>query len=237
VLHRSANKASKRPLGPLNYVVRSWGLPQSGKPDGAKSIGFGRYKTPYVCLTHAEREEPMMRSIRVPVVDTLQRNPQNGEKTIRTKSEKLVRKKLLAVKPFEYFERMSDPNFGLRERAALQFFKPRFVATHNLLESGLKELRTGANPTGIGALYRSKQCLHDIRNKSLSDILLIRYTQWAIGLAKSAKRVLRALGLSARELRNPLLTDFGPWKPGNSLNPRRPCRLFSVGEHRIPPVG
>jgi len=149
-----------------------------------------------------------MRFIEVVPTETVGRTSGNQKRIPLTKSEKSTKKKLLNLRPWEYFEASSNPKIGLPVRAVLQSLKAPLCYTHELLQDTLQESRSGLRPYGMKALLRLKYYFKECSDRSLREHLLTRYVHWAIGQAKSAKRVLLALGFTSQDLRDPLLRNY-----------------------------
>lgn len=175
-----------------DFVVRAWGLPRRGKPEGAISVGYGPGKLPFRKLDAASRREPCEKLIKVELLD-----PKSAS---LNKVEREVKKNLLNLRPDRYYHAMSDPKMGLRERAALQSLKPRLNSVWALLQDSLREIHNGYRNTATGYVYKILNKLSGKRKWAVSDHLLHRFTRWVIGEIKRAKRVLLILGLTAQEV-------------------------------------
>jgi hypothetical protein len=139
------------------------------------------------------RDQPCEKFIKVTVLDP-KTAPLNN-------IEKKLKKNLLKLHPTEYFSKMSDPKFGLPERAALQALKPRFNNIRALLEDTLRDIRNGSRTSGANYFARVQRTLKAKLRWAVSDHLVYRLALWANRQVKSAKRVLRALGLTAPDIR------------------------------------
>jgi len=146
----------------------------------------------------SKRKEPTMRSIVVEIP------PASPLAVPYTREEHKAKKNLLKLKPFEYFEKSSDPKFGLRERAALQSLKASLNKVQEVRLSAFKMLRGGMKTDGLHLLHRSVQSIKRRRKWSLYDHLLTRYLLWSILEIKRAKLVLSAIGLDSDLLRHSL---------------------------------
>jgi len=112
----------------------------------------------------------------------------------------LAVKNLHSFRPSEYFERSSDPETGLKERAALQSLKTQFNAMHELKEMALGQLREGTRPKGLDSLYVLRNLKFREPVWPIYDHLLQRYTIWCIKEVNTAKRCLRLFGLKSNDL-------------------------------------
>lgn len=160
-----------------------------------------------------------MRSMIVEVEDTSNSEP-------LTKSQRLTRKNLLRVKPWDYLKESSNPHRRLPERVVLQTLKLQFVRVTDLKDDALKERREGYPAYGEKLLHRLKHSLKRLKRWRLSHHLLYRFILWMISELKQAKLVLRALGLTAEDLKDPRLRRVPFRAVGNA---KRPV-LFTKGE-------
>jgi hypothetical protein len=180
-------------------------------------IAYGPEKLTYRELDSSEKNTAVMKFITAPLA------PRAGEVSL-SKAERLTKKNLLRLSPWNYFKESSNPQRRLEERAELQSVKPQIDSMSHLMAGALKELQLGQKTNGLRCLHRIKQCLKRRKRWFVPDHLLMRYVLWAVSEIERAKRVLYALGLGALELSNPLLTGgFG--RPLKQL--QRP-RLFVV---------
>jgi hypothetical protein len=217
-----------------DFVVRSWGLPSKRRPKGAVKVLYGPTKLPYRKLKSSMRTVPMEKLLTVELGEDSSNNFQYpmGELSRSATSQcddipfsKIkgqTKKNLLDLKPWRYFKAMSDPKFELRGRAVLQSCKRSLYNVWELMELSLKEIQSGDASKAKQRLHFLKHCFKSKIKWSLYDHLMHRYIYWCIGVLKSAKQVLVALGLTSFELRNPLLKNYGK-KTQGSL---RPSRLF-----------
>jgi len=189
---------------------------------GAVEVLHGPEALTYGEITpSSKRKEPIMRSIIVEIP------PASPLAVPYTREEHKAKKNLLKLQPFEYFERSSDPKFGLRERAALQSLKGSLNKVQEVRLSTLKMLRAGLKTDGLHILHRSVQCIKRRSKWSLYDHLLTRYLLWSILEIKRAKLVLLAIGLEPDCLRHSL--NVGRTRKGL---PR--TRLFVLDESYQP---
>jgi len=175
-------------------------------------VTHGPEQLSYRELSSSERKLATMRSI---VVDL-----PTADHSVLPTSNKELKKKLLKLKPSEYFERSSDPKTDLRIRAVLQFLRQKMYYIHILCESSVKRMTHGQKPFGFRMLHRLKQCFKRRDKWSLYDHLLYRYTLWGIDRVVLTKSRLEAIGLDSDDLCNPLIKDY------TRLGPLRPTSLF-----------
>jgi hypothetical protein len=202
-----------RSLG--HFVVKAWGLPRRGKPEGAVKVLYGPDQLSFGELSPSSKGKPTKKFLFVPIAET-------AKGSVPSKKEREVKKILLRLKPWNYFEASSNPKLRLDARAVLQSVKPTLLCVKCVLDESLTEIRRGDRSFGFKALHRIRQCLVRQNMWTLRDHILNRYTRWAIGVVKSALRVLRALGITCQDLRNPLLKNYGKQAYGS----HRPARLF-----------
>jgi len=182
----------KRLKTPSDYVVKAWGIPRRGLPEGAAAISYGPKKLSYRKLDSASRNTPCVKYITVQL-------PVPGSE-LPSKAKKEIKKNLFSLKPYNYYTAMSNPKMGLRERAVLQSLKPSLNAIWTLLQSSLKELQNGFRNSGTGYLHASLNKLKSVNKWTINDHLLFRFAHWANGQVKQAKHVLRVLGLEAQDI-------------------------------------
>jgi len=155
-------------------------------------VVYGSCKLPFGKLDRAARDKPGMKHIRVTLLD-----PKGGS---LSKGERTLKKNLLKLTPDSYYREMSNPKFGLRERAVLQSLKPRLNSVWATLQESLRELQNGWNNVATGYLYRDLNQIKARVKWTVTDHLLYRFVQWTIGQVNDAKHHLRTFGLSAQEI-------------------------------------
>jgi len=165
---------------------------------GAIEVLYGTEKVSFSELCSKEKTAPTMRFIVVNLS-----NAKDGHSL--TLSDRYIKKKLLNLRPWEYFRASSDPTFRVDCRAVLQSLKPSFYAIKALMDSSLREIREGSKPFGFRCLKRMKALLMRRFKWSLKDHLIFRYVRWAIGELEHGIHTLDILGLSRQDLDNPLL--------------------------------
>jgi len=209
---------------PHHFVVKAWGLPRRGKPDGVVHSTYRVYLSSRdnkpagnanILPTANSSRYPLKPPVKVAKLPFRKLAPASqGQATMKFmavslprldrpgigKADSKLKKNLLKLHPTEYFGKMSDPKFGIRERAALQWLKGDLNVVWDTLSSALKELRIGTKNLSTANLYRMLFGLKAKDKWAVRDHLLTRFVRWAILEVKSAKRVLRALGLTRQEI-------------------------------------
>jgi hypothetical protein len=188
----------KLPNSSSPWVIKSFGVPLKRTPKDAVEVLYGTEQ-----LTKGELT-PSMKGVATKRCFVVERLPASPYGQTYTRSDQKVKKNLLKLEPSEYFERSSDPKFGLRERAALQTLKSTLYNIQDLKSSALLGLRIGMKSDGLHLLHRLLQSIKRRKRWSLYDHLISRYILWNIGEIKQAKLVLAAIGLEPCDLRHAL---------------------------------
>jgi len=185
-------------------MIRSWGVPLKGTPRGAVEVLYGTKQLAYSELfvdldtgddIAVDLKQPVMKIITVKIPkESLPGQPAKP-------ADRKAKKYLLKLKPFEYFEKGSDPKVGLKSRAVLQSLRRPMCSAHQLKEEGLSLLRNGLYSKAIRHFHFLLLCIKKRKRWSLSDHLLTRYINWCILELKRAKLVLKAIGLDTDMLR------------------------------------
>jgi len=182
----------KKGLNPGNFVVRAWGLPRRGKPDGAISVRYGPSRLSYGRLDAASRHKPCEKLFTVKLLDS--------RSATLSKADRTLKDDILKLKPDKYYQAMSDPKIGLRTRAVLQSAKQNLNAVWVLLQDSLREIQNGYHNVATGYLHRTLTKVKEKGKWEIYDHLLFRFAQWALREIKRAKHVLSVLGLTAQDV-------------------------------------